>query len=290
MTETQLTEVALASTQIDDFNRNGYTVVPGVLNEHTVVELRSYLAQLFEQKVVHRGDVQLPAQEGRRGGGVRQDIWSRYPDLRTVMTQPKALGALRSLLGDDFVIMPESVAHDSRYGGWHKDTTPLERAGERFHREPDFRIVECAFYLQDNDEYGGGLDVVPGTHLQEDTTPEPPKVTVLDRVLYKLGRPRLKANDVFERKDALSVPSRAGDFVIFDLRLDHMATQPTVCGVDDLPDEKRKLAIFFSASVNSEHARHYRDFAAEQYEHLKGAHEYPAELQELAERHRLTLI
>lgn len=290
MSAEEFTETPLAPAQLEQFNRDGYIVVRDVLDAPVVAELRSFLTPLFDKGTVHPGDVQFPPKEGVRGGGVRHDVWSRYPELRVTMTQPRVLGALRSLLGDDFVVLPETVAHDSRYGGWHKDTTPLERAGVDFHKDPEFAMLECAYYLQDNDEYGGGLDVVPGSHTEEDVTPAAPKVTFLDKVAYKLGRPRYKANDVFAREGALSIPSRAGDLIAFDLRLDHMATQPLQRSLKDIPDSRRKLAIFFIAAANNDATRRYREWQGQQYEHLRDGHDYPAELLELAEQHQLTLI
>ncbi len=290
MSAEEFTETPLEPAQLEQFNRDGYILVRDVLDASVVAELRGFLTPLFDKGAVHPGDVQFPPKEGVRGGGLRNDVWSRYPDLRVTMTQPKVLGALRSLLGDDFVILLGGVAHDSRYGGWHKDTTPLERAGLDFHKDPDFAIVECAYYLQDNDEYGGGLDVVPGTHTEEDVTPPAPKITFLDKVAYKLGHPRYKANDVFTRENALSIPSRAGDFIAFDLRLDHMATQPKQGSLNDIPEGRRKLAVFFIAAANNDVTRRYREWQGQQYVHLRDGHEYPADLLELAQQHRVTLI
>jgi ectoine hydroxylase-related dioxygenase (phytanoyl-CoA dioxygenase family) len=289
-TQAQIAEVPLTAEQISAFDRDGYTIVREALDPDGAAELRRELEELFATSTPQRGDIDAPPTAGMRGGGVRVDLFSRYPQFREVFAQPKVLGALRSLLGEDFVLFPEVVAHDSRYGGWHKDTTPLERAGERFQWEPEFRIVECAFYTQDNNEYGGGLDVVPGTHHDPDTTPAAPKVTLLDRVMWKLGRPRLKANDNFEREGAISVPSVAGDLVIFHFRLDHRASQPRNMRADQIPPDQRKLALFFSAGANNELSRRYRSYLNTEYAHLQDGHSYPADAQEFARQHRITLL
>lgn len=287
MALTPSTESRLSSSEIAQFEADGFIVVPEVLPHDEVTRLRGELVALFDGPVRFEGDVKIAPAKGARGGGVRQDIISRYPPLHSVMVAPAFVGALRSLLGDDFLFLPEMAAHDSRYGGWHKDTTPAERAGLTFHREPEFRMVECAFYLQDNDEHGGGLDVVPGSHRTPDVTP-PSKPTIIDRVLGKLGRAR--AEKIVAREGAHSVPSHAGDLVIFDLRLDHMASQPHHGSLRGIPDDRRKLALFFVVGANNAHSRRYKDFIATEYAHAAGDAGYPEDVLALAERHRLTLL
>lgn len=289
LTREPVAEVPLSAAQIEAFHRDGFTIVRDVLDPDEVSRFRAYLVDLFEHPAVHRGDLKLPPKAGMRGGGVRIECLARYPETREFFAKPKLLGALRSLLGEEFLLFPEDNVQDSRYGGWHKDTTPMERAGETFQWDPGFRLVQCAVYLQDSSEYGGGLDVVPGSHHEPDTTPPAPKVTLLDRVLWKLGRPRLKANDNYDRKDAISVPNRAGDLVMFDFHLDHRASQPKRGAVADIPDDQRKLTLFFSVGANNELSRRYRQYLDTVYEHLKDGHSYPADFLEFAESHRINL-
>lgn len=272
----------LSAEQKEHFDRDGYVVIPDVLSADDVSAMRRFLESLFDSGVTYKGDVQIRGGVEGRGGGVRHDIFSRYPEMRFLMTHPAILGALRSLLGPDFVFLPEMAAHDSRYGHWHKDTTPMERAGVTFHWAPDFRFVECGIYLQDNDEHGGGLDVVAASHLEPDHTPPAPKVTLLQRARAKLGLPIAQPVEAPVQEHAISIPSAAGDLVIFDFHINHMATQPTACSVDEVPLDKRKLAIFFACSANNRHVAPYVDFIRGQYEHLKAGHEYPQELRELA--------
>jgi hypothetical protein len=271
-----------AEVDLSQFERDGYVVVPAALSPDEVAHLRAYFTKVFAEPPTHPGDV----------AQVRQDIFARLPETRVFMTKPSILSALRAVLGDDFVFVPEMQVHDSRYGFWHKDTSSMEREGYFFHREPDFRMVQCAVYLQDNDEYGGGLDIEPGSHLAPDTTPAPPITPLWKRALIKAGfksfLPRAKKHE-----SAYSIPSKAGDLVIFDMRANHMATPPTVCKVDEIPAAKRKFGIFFICSRNNDHPRRYVEYVAPQphYDYLEGGdHTYPADVLELAEEHRLTLL
>lgn len=279
----------LSAEQLEHFDRDGYIVVPSVLSAVEVSALRKLFEGVFDAGVTYKGDVQIRGGVEGRGGGVRHDIFARYPETRVLMTRPAVLGALRSLLGRDVVFLPEMAAHDSRYGHWHKDTTPMQRAGLDFHNAPDFRFVECGAYLQDNDEYGGGLDVVPGSHREPDHTPPAPKITLAQRVRAKLGLPMARPAPPAVEENGFSIPSKAGDLVIFDFRLNHMASQPTACAVNDVPAENRKLALFFACSADNEQVGAYVDFIRGQYEHLKNGHEYPPALSEMAADHGVLL-
>src|SRR6185437_11613372 len=121
---------------------------------------------------------------------------------------------LKSLLGEDYVKLPEDAAALNSFGGWHKDTTSLERAGYRFHYQDDFLMVGIAYYLQDNTQrYGGGLDVETGSHR------EPRRPHIARRAIRKLGRLVGRRSDAATKdggaNKVVSIPSKAGDLVIF---------------------------------------------------------------------------
>ena len=274
---------------------DGYTVVPSVLTREEVSTARAFFTKLFGRKPEFPGDQQYPARPGARGGGVRHDAFSRYPETRRVLESEDVLEMLRSVLRRRLRPAPRDGSARQSLRGWHKDTTPLESAGHDFHWEPEFRILECGIYFQDNDEFGGGLDIVPGSQREPDDSPPPPKVTFLRRVRGKLSQMGLlaipKDPEAPPEPRRLSIPNGAGDLVAFDLRAKHMATQPQP-GIEKVPEDKRKFALFFTAGANNDHTRRYRDFIAAQYGHLQddAPHEYPGDLIELATRQRLTLI
>jgi hypothetical protein len=275
-------QTGTAESRQEQFERDGFVTVTGVLSPEEVAELREFFTRLFSTEPEYAGDNRF----------ARYDIFSRYPETRALLTKPPVLDALRDLLGDDFALVPESGVQDSRYGWWHKDTSEMERDGVSFHKDPDFRMVQCAVYLQENDEHGGGLDILPGSHLLEDDTAPPRKHSLWQRVLFKLGLSdpgRLKPP---QPEGAYSIPSRAGDMVIFDVRANHMASQPTG-RIEDIPAHKRKFGLFFISSANNAHPRSYRAYVAdkEHYDYLQGgAHTYPPDVEALASEHGFTLI
>jgi hypothetical protein len=243
-----------------------------VLDPEQVWGLRQFLQRRFD----------LPAEQRYDGDvdGFLFDVYSRYPEMRWLLFHEPAVEVLRDLLGKDFVVLRECAAQREQFGHWHKDTTSQERAGHRFHDDDDFLMVEAAYYLQDNDpEHGGGLDVEPGSHRRVDPFA---RRTVLQRAWGKVaGGPKAASPDV------LTVPSQAGDLVIFHFRLNHKATprhRPPPAGAP------AKIAVFQACSANTRHVAAYHDFIADRpnYVYLRGF-AYPSDLVEEAGRRQLTL-
>jgi hypothetical protein len=261
----------------------GYVVIPQVLSQEEVRKARSILTQIFSKKSNYEGDLYRTSEEG---GSVYIDIFSRYKELRWILFNPKFIEGLSSALGKDFVVLPDAAMHDSQYGGWHKDTTSQERNGHTFHYEQDFQVVTTAIYLQDNSaEYGGGLEVVPHSHTEK-TDPFATKPTLIERIKNKLMNSVERKEMKFENQ--YSVPTKAGDMVIFNLRLTHRATYPEI---NPVPAEHRKFAIFTICSANNKHARAFTDYIKSRpdYLHLRN-HKYPPELLEESKRYQINLM
>jgi hypothetical protein len=266
-------EQTLSQEQVAQFQTQGFLVVPGVLDPETVAQLRSLLIAKFDSESREPGDTKT----------LLNMAPSRLPDLARVMGNPQFLAALRAVLGDDFVFLPEMPAMDSQFGGWHKDTSAQEMAGENFHWDPDYLMLEAAFYLQDNGSFGGGLDIVPGSQSVRDRYVNP---TLLQKTTNKLKKDGTAA----VTKKAYSIPNKAGDLVLFHFRADHRATQPTACSMDEIPEEHRKLGFFFACSRNTRHVALYKSFIESRadYAYLKD-HSYPEHVLELAAEHDVQL-
>jgi ectoine hydroxylase-related dioxygenase (phytanoyl-CoA dioxygenase family) len=256
----------LGKEQIDSFHRNGYLVVPDILSADQVRSLRAALRPKFN----------TPESERYPGDSEHYlfDIFSRYPDLRWLLLHEPTLAVLRSLLGEDFVVMREAAAHFQNFGGWHKDTTSQEVAGHMFQWDPDYLMIEVGYYLQDNTvEFGGGLDVQPGSHLQPDQYAHPaPPPSRMQKLVS-----RLTGNGNGSQPEVVSIPSKAGDLVLFHFRVDHRAT-PTKH--EQIPEDQQKMAIFTACSRNTPHVKTYHDFISsrDSYVYLKGGFSYPEEL------------
>ncbi|BAY60651.1 hypothetical protein NIES22_07100 [Calothrix brevissima NIES-22] len=257
----------LTEHQIEQFYKDGFLLIPSVWTKEQIVELRHTLINLFASEIQFKGDTPQ----------LRIDIFARYKQLHWLIVHPPLVAALKSLLGNDFVYLPEMAAHKSFYSSWHKDTTSQEAAGNIFQWQPNYLMVEAAIYLQDNDEYGGGLDVIPGSHLYPDLRTNPAAPEFWQKIT--------------PTPSTYSVPSKAGDLVLFDFRIDHKATLPTNSSIEEIPEEKRKLAIFLACSANNEHVVNYKQFISSRsdYHYLKD-HQYPDDLLALVKHHNLLLI
>ncbi len=260
------------------FEKDGFLVVPNVLSAEQVASLRGELTGIFEEPATYPGDFD------KRGriGSVRSDICSRHQSLRWLLTHPPLLEALRGLLGADFKYLPEMSAHHAGYGDWHKDTTSQERAGEKFHWDDDYLMVEAGLYLQPNTpEYGGGLSVIPGSHNAADTY-----LDVIDRTVFDKLRTKLKAWNVLPTLQGYAIPSRPGDLVLFHFRIDHRATP---CRARSMLPEHEKYSLFFACSRANALADQYVEYIKRRPDYLYMNDEYPADLMRLATEHNLSM-
>jgi ectoine hydroxylase-related dioxygenase (phytanoyl-CoA dioxygenase family) len=249
----------ITQEQKNFFDKNGYLLVPNILNPQQVKDLREYLRPKFE----------LPAEKKCKGDSNQFlfDIFSRNPALRWLLFHEPTVLVLRSLLGDDFVVLREAAAHFEMFGGWHKDTTSQERAGQKFQWDDDFLMVEVSYYLQDNsEEFGGGLDVQAGSHLKPDYFANPNKKNAVSKVRERIFGAR--------EEESISIPSKAGDLVIFHFRANHKATSRTN---NNPPPARQKMAIFTACSTNTPHVQRYHDFIASRpsYVYLQNGFSYP---------------
>ena len=175
----------LTAEQKEQYRRDGYLLVPKVLSAEQVAWLRSF----FRPKLDLPPEQRFPTDTDHW----LVDIFCRYPEARWLCFHEPTLQVLRSLLGEDFILFAfEGTVHFNWFGGWHKDTGSPERAGHTFFFDKDYEMLTVAYYLQDNSaDYGGGLDVEPGTHRQPDLfiqPPAPPQRSILKRVWHQLDR------------------------------------------------------------------------------------------------------
>lgn len=303
---------SLSPSQVESFRREGYVKVPGVVPLSRIQESRRKLAALFDGK-------EDPAYGDY--SGVRSDILARHEWLADMILSAPVLAALRSLVGDRIVLLPENSVMDSQFGGWHTDITSAELLGETFRTDPSFNVLNAAIYFQGNGKYGGGLDVVPGSHLKPDVFVQSVREKYAAHEQTK-GKESLKAkaykivsalvpNALLEarrkRKKAASQPLQAtsnqpgqttimqspGDLVVFDLRLSHKATWPETH--DPIPPDARKFSFFVICGADNETTRKYcrylvkRSETQDAYRYLRD-HKYPVWLTDKARAAGITLL
>jgi Phytanoyl-CoA dioxygenase (PhyH) len=166
----------------------GYVLVPGVLDPTKVAELRFTVDRVLDERGI-----------AKAGGTVLPNAASLAPEIAWVLTHDPILEAVRGALEcNEPVFTLEADLHRNYLARhWHKDTGEqvMDRGyfGLDSFGRSDCRVVKVAIYLQDHDGDRRGLRVRPGSHRDSD-----------------LGS-----------GNGVAIASRAGDAVLFDVRISH---------------------------------------------------------------------
>lgn len=272
-------------TNAEQIDQIGYAVVPGVLNKEQVATLRKQMAELFDQPAVYPGDI-MNSSKGLLK--VRGDVFRRYPQFTWLMFHPPIVNAIKSVLGENFTVIPDVGAQDSGYGHWHKDTAVLERHGHHYHWEPDFKMITVGIYLQDNHPlHAGGIDIAAGTHKIKGITEPPAPKSAIGKFIRRVRNSLIYRGIISDRQ--YSIPNKAGDMIMFDVNINHRGSQPRTKPV---PDAFRKFSFFMECAVDNKHARAFTEFIKEHnkdYDWLID-HHYPEEMKQKAKEMGFNLM
>lgn len=237
------------------FREKGFLLIPGILTKEEVGFLRKRILQIFDT-----GDWKKSPYNTER---VLSDVYNTFPEFINITITEKIINIIRSLLGTKPVLMPETSIHFRFYTGWHKDTTTQEKTGARFHHNPESLMIESGFYLQDNDEYGGGLTVMPGSNKTPDNfIASAPDKSFLEKIKNRITKNSEETDHYINphNHQIYNIPSKAGDMVIFNFLTNHRATLPKICKTDEVPYEKQKLAFFNAYSIDNSTAGEYYNY------------------------------
>lgn len=232
----------------DRFHRDGYAVVRNVISAAEVAALRARLLPLFR-----------PEQNGGKKVHTIVDTALEYPEILDVLRRPALVGALTAVLGERFAVPPHSSVAWELYGAFHTDTTGAEMSGETFHKDPSFRMVTVAIYLQENDQHGGGIRLAAGTHTQPDPyvaltarkarIREQLRSSAVRRLLKRVSRGRLyDFTKGYEHPAGRDIVEPAGTAIFWDMRLVHRASHATVTAPSP---HGGKLVMFFTCGANN---------------------------------------
>jgi hypothetical protein len=238
------------------FSENGYLLIPGILSVDEVLFMRKRVLEVFEN-----GEWKKSKYSTEK---VLSEIYDYFPEFIKITLSQKVLHEIKNVLGENPILMPETAIHHKFYPGWHKDTTSQERAGYNFHLKPESLMMEAGFYLQDNDEFGGGLTVMKGSHKTSDNFAfqKEKKRTLLTRIKNRLMPVDEKDNQDINpyKHEIVEIPSKVGDLVFFNLKTNHRASLPKKIKIEDIPKEKEKLAFFNAFSSNNSTAIDYLNY------------------------------
>jgi len=226
----------------DELVDDGYTVIPGVVAEPMLDELRAWTEAYFathdvDPKYRYQGsDIQVipPDRWDDRPRELSERVFPdpiaerflAYPDLRAACEAVQ----LEDLAASGGIIILSKPAHGPPLY-WHQDFMNWESPVAA---TPWPTKIFLSVYLTDTTLANGCLQVIPGTHLKRielhDTLPDAHQAEI-QAVDDHDDHPAFA-----EHPDAVDLPVKAGDLVIADARVMHAARANTT-------DARRTLVL-----------------------------------------------
>ncbi|GII51858.1 hypothetical protein Pth03_02470 [Planotetraspora thailandica] len=205
----------MSEAEREQFNRDGYLLIPGVLSPQEVD---------FYRGAIDRAYTSSP--EGAAGVALHQlSAVTHCPELAGLLDHPVAFSYIWSLLGwnvhvyhSHFDVHPRLRTERPFRWEWHQDGG---RQNREIETDPRPRMsAKLAFWLSDVSQPGrGNLTVIPGSHTTN-WLPGPPKRTMT------FPQPA----------DAVELTVNPGDVLLFDRRLWHARS-------DNYSDFTRKVVF-----------------------------------------------
>lgn len=235
----------------DQFDREGYVLVPGAFPPEKIKSIRERYLPMF-----------LDAKTNGKSLHTVEDVAINDPEIRSMIEVGPLADALHDILGTPFLATPYSSVDYGRFVSFHKDTTGIEIDGFTAHRDPAFRVVTVGIYLQQHQR--GGLDVVPRSQNEPDAyiemrkqkneQREALKNSPVRRALNRLSRGRLFdiTRPFNTHPQAITPPMNLGDAIIFNVKTVHAGNR------DPVP-EGHKLAIFYKCGVKNQGSEAYTE-------------------------------
>jgi ectoine hydroxylase-related dioxygenase (phytanoyl-CoA dioxygenase family) len=219
-----------ASPETHQLEREGYTVVRGLLTADEVAELRAEISAIYDRDP--------PDMRGNRPpedmAMFRYAMLNRSPAAQKAVANPKLLAVIEPLLGEDCHVIANTAwrnpaGQPGSHGGqnWHIDAGPHVPLPEGVRWPADIPhpvfAIGVHLYLQDCVLEDGPTGVLPGSHL---SGRHPPFERSLDNdldyegqtvvpLITKAGDAGLFVSDVWHRR----MPTRDGDHGRFFLQV-----------------------------------------------------------------------
>lgn len=172
----------------DKIRSNGFVVIPGVLSSSEILRLKESVEGFFTRKYKIEGL-----------GKHQPNAVKNIPEINWIFNHPQILKYVRAAYnGKDFIFTDNCDAHMNMLSWWHKDTA--EGAGgclpSGYFERDTCKIYRVGLYLQDQPV--GGLTV----------------------------RSKSQNSASISHGQAETLQTKAGDIIIFDIRLTHAGQFP----------------------------------------------------------------
>ena len=244
------------------FQENGYILIKKVYDKYDISAYRKRFVSIFEKELWKKSRYNSPT--------IINDIYQLFPDLLNIIINENYINAIKKILGEEVVWLPECAIHHNRYINWHKDTTEQEIKGLQSHKVQHEFLIQSATYFQDNSSAGGGITVIPKSHLgfKEDKFKNLYRKQLHYRVHNKIKKTlKISPFDKADRnKNSFQIPNEVGDLLLFDVRIDHKSSGGKCI-------ENQKFAIFNTFGNANNFTKDYLLFMKNRpepyYEHLR---------------------
>lgn len=171
-------------------DKDGYAILPGLFKPEEIARLRGSVSGFFD------------------GGGVIYQLGKTQPNaaiecagLDWLFSDPRVVKVFQGIYGAPNVLFTGHCdIHQNVFSEWHKDTGTGDGYFDEDCYVPECRVYKMAIYLQDHDDQQG-MTLRPGTHRNKgwgNTSP-----------------------------DQTALRTKAGDALIFDVRIDHRGRLPS---------------------------------------------------------------
>jgi len=233
-----------------EFNKKGFLLVSDFYKQIVIQNARKDFVNAFESEIWREAPFS--------NENIINNIYQYFPELVFQLINADLIALLKNIIGEEIVWIPECSIHRNRYIQWHKDTSIQESYNELSHLNYNSPMIQVAIYFQDNDNSGGGLTVIPESHITNDPYSKMLKNNILNRSYYKLLKLfQCSPFHIAENHpNKLDINTKIGDLLLFDLRIDHRSSIPTQ------KNEKMvdKFAIFNTFGKPDSALKGYFDF------------------------------
>ena len=233
----------LSMSQVDFYStesylENGFIIIKDIINQEEIVYLRKSLYSYF---------IANPKKSHVNIGYILDNKIASLFFKKQLVKKLKLIFGEELFFMNDFQLQFNSFA--SIYGkakGLHTDCRSEFSPKNKYLFQSKYKFAKVGLYLQDNtEEYGGGIDVVIGSHKVWKRFP----ISIIN---YLATRLYLRLYRIYNKK-RIRVPIKSGSAVVFDSRLSHASSRPqskekniliAEKGRSQMPFENCKYAIY----------------------------------------------
>ena len=193
------------------YNKNGFIIVPNLLNLEEVQSFRKKISSEFNEK------------KDRKGLATREVI-EKIPSILDILLKEKLITCLKEIFDHDFsysngLNIQKNNTCLTATEGWHEDvqSQKLIKNVNKTLDQPHYKFCKIGIYLQNNScPFGSSVDIFPRSHKFNNFFKH-----FIFYLLFKrwIGVP---IRSLFTKK--LDQVVRAGDVVIFDSHLIHRSS------------------------------------------------------------------